>query len=89
MLFLAAVVESSLWAGVYLVVGAIPDLETALYFSTVTYTTLGYGDVTLGSEWRLFASFQAANGTIMFGWTTAIVMAVIRRMSEEREVTTA
>ncbi len=85
MMFLASLLEASVWAAVYLAVGAIPDLETALYFSTVTYTTLGYGDVTLDAGWRLLASFQAANGTIMFGWTTAIVMAVIHRMvADER-----
>ncbi len=85
MMFFAALLEASSWAAVYLVVGAIPDLETALYFSTVTFTTLGYGDVTLDTSWRLLASLQAANGTIMFGWTTALVMAVIRRMADEQE----
>ena len=83
MMFFAALLEAGTWAAVYLAVGAIPDLETALYFSTVTFTTLGYGDVTLDAGWRLLASFQAANGTIMFGWTTAIVMAVIRRMAAQ------
>ena len=84
MMFVAAFLEAGTWAAVYLAVGAIPDLETALYFSTVTFTTLGYGDVTLDAGWRLLSSFQAANGTIMFGWTTAIVMAVIHRMVGER-----
>ena len=83
-MFLAALLEAGTWAAVYLAVGATPDLETALYFSTVTFTTLGYGDITLDAGWRLLASFQAANGTIMFGWTTAIVMAVIHRMAAER-----
>ena len=82
-MFLAALLEAGTWAAVYLAVGAIHDLETALYFSTVTFTTLGYGDVTLDAGWRLLASFQAATGTIMFGWTTAIVMAVIRRMAAQ------
>ncbi len=85
MMFLAALLESGTWAAVYLVLGAIQDLETALYFSVVTFTTLGYGDVTLDASWRLLASMQAANGTIMFGWTTAIVMAVIHRMVAARE----
>ena len=84
-MFLAALLEAGTWAAVYLAVGAIPDLETALYFSTVTFTTLGYGDVTLDAGWRLLAAFQAANGTIMFGWTTAIVMAVIHRMAAHFE----
>ena len=46
----------------------------------VTYTTLGYGDIVLHERWRVLASFEAANGIIMFGWTTAIVMAVIRQV---------
>jgi len=81
LMFLASLLEAGLWASVYLATGAIADLETALYFSTVTFTTLGYGDVTLDANWRLLASVQAANGTVMFGWTTAIVMAVIHRMA--------
>jgi len=85
LMFFAALLEASIWAAVYLKVGAIPDLETALYFSTVTFTTLGYGDLTLDVSWRLLSAFQAANGTIMFGWTTAIVIAVIQRMIARRE----
>jgi hypothetical protein len=85
MMLLAAFLEAAVWAAVYLAVGAIPDLETALYFSTVTFTTLGYGDVTLDAGWRLLASLQAANGTIMFGWTTAMVMAVLHRMAVAHE----
>jgi uncharacterized membrane protein SpoIIM required for sporulation len=89
LMFLAALLEASTWAAVYLKVGAIPDLETALYFSTVTFTTLGYGDITLDASWRLLSAFQAANGTIMFGWTTAIVMAAIQRMVVRREAASA
>jgi hypothetical protein len=88
MMFLAALIETGIWAAVYLAVGAILDLETALYFSTVTFTTLGYGDVTLDVGWRLLAALQAANGTIMFGWTTALVMAVIHRMAVEHAAAT-
>ena len=83
MLFVAALLESSIWAAIYLAVGAMPDLESALYFSTVTFTTLGYGDLTLDTGWRLLSSFQAANGTIMFGWTTALVMALVHRMASD------
>lgn len=51
-----------------------------MYFSMVTFTTLGYGDITLGGDWRLLASFEAANGIIMFGWTTALIVAYLQRM---------
>ena len=46
----------------------------------VTFTTLGYGDVLLDENWQLLASFEAANGMIMFGWTTAIIIAVVQRV---------
>jgi hypothetical protein len=83
-MFLVSLLDAVLWAYTYLWVGAIEQLETALYFSMVTFTTLGYGDITLSSEWRLLTSFEAANGIIMFGWTTALVAAVIQRLAPER-----
>jgi hypothetical protein len=58
----------------------VDTFEAALYFSMVTFTTLGYGDVTLDDSWRLLSSIQAANGVIMFGWTTAQVTAVLQRL---------
>ena len=52
--------------------------EDALYFSMVTFTTVGYGDVILDERWRLLAAFEAANGIIIFGLTTAVVVAVVQ-----------
>lgn len=78
-MFLAVVIDVWLWAAVYMTVGAISTLEEALYFSTTNFTTLGYGDVVLGKDWRLLASFEAANGLIIFGWIAALVVAVIQR----------
>ena len=79
-MFLVSVADALLWAYAYVRVGAIPDPEAAMYFSMVTFTTLGYGDITLGADWRLLASFEAANGIIMFGWTTALIVAYLQRM---------
>jgi voltage-gated potassium channel Kch len=79
-MLLVAIVESTLWAGLYLWVGALPTLSEALYFSLVTFTTLGYGDVILPEQWRILGAFQAANGILMFGWTTAIIVAVAQRV---------
>jgi hypothetical protein len=79
-MFLVSIADALLWAYTYVEVGAIPDPETAMYFSMVTFTTLGYGDITLGADWRLLASFEAANGIIMFGWTTALIVAYLQRM---------
>jgi voltage-gated potassium channel Kch len=84
MMFFASLIEASAWAITYVVIDAIPNLEKALYFSTVTFTTLGYGDITLNEDWRLLGAFEAANGSIMFGWTTALVVALVHTFFTQR-----
>jgi voltage-gated potassium channel Kch len=73
-------IEVWLYAGAYLIIGALPDLESALYFSTVSFTTIGYGDVVLGERWRLVGAIEGANGLLLFGWSTAFLFSVISRM---------
>jgi hypothetical protein len=79
LMFLVAVAEVTLWAVAYQALGAIDGFEPALYFSMVTFTTLGYGEIVLDPNWRLLASCEAAIGIIMFGWTTAIVIAGVQK----------
>ena len=82
-MFLAIVIEAWVWALLYLyhpLITTLPDPETAYYFSMVTFTTLGYGDVVLIGNWRTLASIQAANGVIVFGWTTALIFVFIQRV---------
>ena len=85
LMFNVSLLEVLLWAVVYNQLNALEGFEPALYFSMVTFTTLGYGEIVLGEQWRLLASFEAANGIIMFGWTTAIILASVQRIyfSEE------
>jgi hypothetical protein len=86
LMFIVAVVEVTLWAFAYQALGAIDGFEPALYFSMVTFTTLGYGEIVLDPSWRLIASYQAAIGIIMFGWTTAIVIASVQQFYFKQEV---
>jgi len=82
-MFLAIVIEVWMWALLYLYdpsITTLPDMETAFYFSMVTFTTLGYGDVVLTGQWRTLASIQAANGVIVFGWTTALIFYFMQRI---------
>lgn len=78
MMILASIVEAMIWGGFYVWFGAIEQFEEALYFSIVTYTTLGYGDITLNADWRLLSSLEAASGIIFFGWSTAIVISAFQ-----------
>ena len=73
-------IDVVLWACLYRIRNILPDFEEALYFSTVTFTTVGYGDIVLDKGSRLLATCEAVNGWIIFGWATALVMIVIQRL---------
>jgi len=80
-LLAATLVEAALWGCTYLAVGALTGFEPALYFSMVTYTGLGYGDMVLPpGSFRLLSSLEAANGILMLGWSTAVTLAVMQRV---------
>lgn len=66
------------WAMVYMVVDEFAELSKALYFSIVTSTTLGYGDITLSEKWQLLASFEAMGGLVLFGASTAFLLGVTK-----------
>jgi hypothetical protein len=72
--------EIWLYAAVFLALGALPDFEAALYFSTTSFTTIGYGDVVLDHKWRLLGAIEGANGLLLFGWSTAFLISVTARM---------
>ncbi len=76
-------VEIVIWAAAYLALVPVNELasfEEAVYFSFVTFTTLGYGDVTLTAGWRLLSGIEALNGIILVGWTTAMIFSVVQRI---------
>ena len=76
-------VEIIIWASAYLALVPIDELasfEEAVYFSFVTFTTLGYGEITLSAGWRLLSGIEALNGIILVGWTTAMIFSVVQHI---------
>jgi len=71
------IMEVWLWGWFYLMIGTVPDWETALYFSASSFTTVGFGDVYLDKDWRLLSSIEAMNGFLMFGWSTAFIFEIV------------
>ncbi|HFE37800.1 MAG TPA: two pore domain potassium channel family protein [Gammaproteobacteria bacterium] len=63
-----------IWAATFLLTGNFHSLEEAVYFATVSFTSLGFGDIVLEREWRLLSALSAANGLIVFGLSTAFLM---------------
>ena len=78
-LIVVLTIEIWFWAIVYLWVGAFPDFEHALYFSTVAFSTVGFGDIVPVIEWRLLGALEAINGFLMIGWSTAYLIAASMR----------
>ena len=73
-----------IWAIVWVMLNVLPDWNTAIYFSLVTFTTLGYGDIVLGEALRIFGSFAAVTGLLAFGLSTAYMVALMTRVFQDR-----
>jgi hypothetical protein len=76
-LFAIHTVEIWSFAALYLVLQAAPDFEQSLYFSTVTYASIGYGDVLVAKPWRILGAIEGATGVIMLGWSTAFLVSLL------------
>ena len=81
-IILLHLVEITTWALFYAWRNAMPDLPSAFYFSAVTYTTTGYGDLVLPKEWRLVGGVEALTGILMCGWSAAFFFAVVTRITQ-------
>lgn len=83
-LVVAHSIEIWVWGLMFLGLGIFDALEPAIYFALVSFTTLGFGDIILGPEWRLLSGIAAANGLILFGVSTAFLIEVMRRLREHQ-----
>lgn len=84
MIMLLHVAETSLWAVFYYTRKLFVDFETSLYFSMVSYTTIGYGDVILPQNWRLLGAIEGVSGVLLCGVSTAFIFAVLNAMIKIR-----
>jgi len=77
---LAHLVEITVWAVFYRGMGIMWSLELAIYFSAVTYATIGYGDITPPEAWRLLASMEGLTGILMCAWSGGFIFAVVSHL---------
>lgn len=80
-LLLLHFIQSGIWAFTYYLLPGVTEFETlekAIYFSLVTFTTLGYGDITISSTNRILSGFEAINGILLIGWSTAFMFSVVQ-----------
>jgi voltage-gated potassium channel Kch len=77
-------VQILLWAGLFVYLGEFSLLPDAVYHSAVNFATLGYGDVVMSDQHKLLGPLEAANGAIMFGVSTAIMVGAIQDMMRKK-----
>ena len=73
-------IEIWLYAALFLSLDAFGSFEEALYFSTVTYASIGYGDVLMPHSWRILGAIEGAAGIIMLGWSTAYLVSLLTQL---------
>jgi hypothetical protein len=78
-LMVAHIAEVIAWAFAYAIVAVAPPDTDLIYFAFVNYTTLGYGDVTPSKRWLLLGPMTAMNGVLLFGWSSAVIFAILQK----------
>jgi hypothetical protein len=76
--------EIAVWALFFWWQKCLPDAESSFYFSGVTYATIGYGDLVLPKEWRLFGPIEGLTGILMCGLSTAFLFVIVSKRILER-----
>ena len=79
-LFFLHGIEIWLYAFLYEALGAVENLETAVYFSTISYAGIGFDDRYIEPAWRLVAAIEGINGLLLLGWSTAFFVTIVTRL---------
>jgi hypothetical protein len=70
--------EATLWALVYVAIGAASDPARAMLYSLEALTTFGHSDVYLAPQWQFLGALEALNGVILIGLSTAFIYSLLR-----------
>src|SRR2546427_12139052 len=68
--------EILLWAAFYRWL-CFPLWESAFYFSTSSYATVGYGDIVLPQMWRTLGPLESIIGVLMCGLSARFLFAIV------------
>lgn len=79
-IFAIHTIEIWVFAALYLSLNTFSHFEEALYFSTVTYASVGYGDLLMPHRWRILGAIEGATGILMLGWSTAFLVSVLAQL---------
>ena len=84
-LFIIHGTEIWLYAALYKTIGAVPDMREAVYFSSISYGSIGYDDSLMAPQWRLLGAIEGVAGAILLGWSIAFFVSVMTPFSARRK----
>jgi hypothetical protein len=84
LLIVIHLIEIVVWGLFFWWQRCLPDAESSFYFSGVTYATLGYGDLLLPKEWRMFGPLEALTGSLMVGLSIAFFFVIVSKSVLQR-----
>jgi hypothetical protein len=73
-------IEGVIWAAAYRLLGAVPDIHSAVLYSLNALTAYGHTTIALTPDWQLLGALEALNGLLLFGLTTAFMYAMIQQV---------
>lgn len=71
-------IEATAWTLAYVLLGALPDLHSAMLYSLGAMTTYGHENLDLAPHWQMMGALEVLNGMILFGLTTAFLFALVQ-----------
>lgn len=84
-LFIIHGVEIWMYAALFKLIGAVPELREAVYFSSISYGSIGYDDSLMAREWRLLGAIEGVAGAILLGWSVAFFVSVMTPFTARRK----
>ncbi len=84
-LFVLHGLEIWMYAALFKLIGAVPDLREAVYFSSISYGSIGYDDSLMAPQWRLLGAIEGVAGAILLGWSIAFFVSVMTPFSARRK----
>src|SRR5207245_2069605 len=78
------ILQILLWAGFYRW-NCFPSWESAFYFSTTSYSTVGYGDLVLPRMWRTLGPVESVTGVLMCGLSVSLLFAIVTFLVQREE----
>jgi hypothetical protein len=83
-IFVSHIFQILLWASFYRW-NCFPSWESAFYFSTTSYSTVGYGDLVLPRMWRDLGPLESVTGVLMCGLSVSLLFAIVTFLVHREE----